>query len=328
MKLHIRELKSRGAALAERNRDGTRRLVLLYCGVIAVLSLGSSGLNLFLNDQISGTGGLGGLGMRSVLQTIQEFLTYVNMFFTPFWSAGFLMAMVNLVQGREPRNRDLAAGFRRFGRILAYIAFQFLVTLALLIAAVNVGATLFALTPMGERYAEAMGPILSDPNIVSAEGLINWELLPMDTFMGATMPVIAVCLAIFAVLYIFLSYCFRLTMYLILTQPIGAVRAHFLSMQLMRGHKWQMCKLDLSWWWYYLLLFAASVVAYLDVILELLGIGVPVNPMVLFFATLAVYCVLFTALSLWKKCEVDASYALAYEAITCPEPAEVPAGME
>ena len=91
----------------------------------------------------------------------------------------------------------------------------------------------------------------------------------------------------------------------------------------MRGHKWQMLKLDLSWWWYYLLLTAASVVAYLDMILELLGITVPVDPMVMFFATLAVYCVLFTALSLWKKCEVDASYAMAFESIACPEEAAV-----
>lgn len=326
MKLNIRGLKSRGVALAEANRDSTRSLVLLYCGVLAVLTLGSSGLNIFLNDQISGTGGLGGLGMRSVLQTAQEMLTYVNMAFTPFWSAGFLWAMVNMVRGMAPEKAHLVAGFRRFGRILAYIAVQFLLMLALLVAAINLGVTLYALSPMGEGYAEAMGPILTDPNVISAEGVVNWELLPMDAFMSATLPVIGVCLVIFAVLYIFVSYNVRLALYLIMTREVGGVQAHFLSMRLMRGCKWQMLKLDLSWWWYYLLLGAASAVAYLDVILDLLGIAVPVDPTVMFFATLAAYCVLFTALSLWKKCGVDASYALAYEAIACPE--EVPAEME
>lgn len=328
MKLNIRELKSRGASLAEANRDGTRSLVLLYCGVIAALTLGSSGLNVFLNDRIGGTGGLGGLGMRSVLQTVQEMLTYGNAIFTPFWSAGFLGAMIAMVRGREPEKRHLTAGFRRFGRILAYIAVQFLVLVALLVAAVNLGVTIFSLTPLGAEYAEVMGPVLSDPNIISAEGVVNWELLPMDTFMSATMPVIGVCLAVFAVLYIFVSYNTRLAMYLIMTQDVSAVRAHFLSMRLMRGRKWQILKLDLSWWWYYLLLAGASVVAYLDVILGLLGISVPVDPMVMFFATLAVYCVLFSALSLWKKCQVDASYVLAYEAIACPETEEAAAEME
>lgn len=321
MKWNIRELKSRSAALAEANRDGTRSLVLLYCGVIAALTLGSSGLNLFLNDRISGTGGLDGLGMRSVLQTIQELLTYVNLVFTPVWSAGFLAAMIHLVRGGKPEKRHMAQGLRRFGRILGCIAVQFLVMMVLLVVAVNVGANLFALTPMGGRYAEAMTPILTDPNIVSADGLVNWELLPMDTFLRATLPVLVVCLAIFAVLYIFVSYGFRMTMYLIMTQPIGAIRAHFVSMRLMRGHKWQMLKLDLSWWWYYLLLTAASVVGYLDLILELLGIRVPLDPTVMFFLTLAAYCVLFTALSLWKKCQVDVGYAMVYEAIAHPEEA-------
>ena len=80
MKLNIRELKSRADNLAEANREGTRSLVLLYCGVLAVLTLGSSGLNLYLNDQISGTGGLSGIGLRSVLSTAQSVLQLVQLF--------------------------------------------------------------------------------------------------------------------------------------------------------------------------------------------------------------------------------------------------------
>lgn len=322
MKLNIRQLKGRGAALADGNRDRTRGLVLLYCGVIAALTLVSSGLNLFLNDRISGTGGLDGLGLRSALQTAQELLTYVNLVFEPFWSAGFLAAMIAMVRGREPEKYHLAEGFRRFGKILAYIAVQFLVAVALMVIAANLGATIFSLTPMGAQYAEVMGPVLSAPGLISAEGVVNWELMPMDIFLEATAPVILVILAIFALLYSCVSYCFRLTVYLIMTQPISAVRAYFLSTRLMRGHKWQMLKMDLSFWWYYLLRGAASVVAYLDVILSLLGIPVPIDPMVMFFGTLAAYCVLFTVLCLWKKCPVDASYVLAFEAIANPEPVE------
>lgn len=330
MKWNIRELKSRSAALVEEKRDSTRSLVLLYCGVVAAIMLGTSGLNVFLNNRIDGTGGLGGLGTRSVLQTIQEILTYGNLFFTPFWSMGFLSAMIALTKGMTPWKRHMKVGFRYPGKILTYICVQFLVTVMLMVVSVNVGVTLYSLTPMGAEYADVMGPILSDPGIISPEGVVNWELLPVDTFMSATMPVMAVCLVIFAALYIFVSYCFRLTMYLILdmTSSFSTVRLFFLSARLMRGHKWQMLKLDLSWWWYYLLLSVASVVAYLDVILGLLGISVPVDPMVMFFATVAAYCVLFTALSLWKKCQVDASYVLAFESIAAAAQVEVPAQAE
>lgn len=259
--------------------------------------------------------------MRTVLQSVQEILTYANLIFTPFWAMGFLSAMIGLADGMTPWKWHMKLGFRYPGKVLAYVAVQFLVTVMLLVVSVNVGVTVYALTPLGAEYAEVMSPILSDPNIISAEGVVNWELLPMDTFMSATMPVMGVCLAIFAVLYLFVSYSFRLTMYLILRCPVstGVVRLFFLSMRLMRGHKWQMLKLDLSWWWYHLLLGGASVVAYLDVILGLVGIAVPVDPMVMFFATLAAYCALFTAISLWKKGEVDISYVLAYREIVGDE---------
>ena len=322
MNWNIRELKRRGAELAGDARESTRGLVLLYCGVLAVLTLGSSGLNLFLDDRISGTGGLGGLGMRSVLQTVQEVLSYVNLLFGPFWSMGFLAAMLAMVRGSAPEKRHLTAGFRRFGRVLASIAFRFVLGLGLMVAAVNLGTTIFALTPMGTKYAETIAPILSDPAIFTPEGVVNWDLLPMDTFLRATMPVLLVCLAVFFLLYTYISYCFRMADYLILTTSIGAIRAHFVSARLLRGHKRQLLKLDLSFWWYYLLLAAVTVVGYLDLVLGLLGIAVPIDPMVMFFGTLAAYCVLFTALSLWKKCQVDAAYVLAFESIADPQQEE------
>lgn len=323
MKWNIRELKSRGAALAAANRDSARTLVLLYCGVIAALTLGSSGLNLYLNEQISGTGGLDGLGLRSMLQTVQELLTYVNLIFDPFWSAGFLAAMIAMVRGGTPDRSHMTAGLSRFGKILAYIAVQFLLAVALLVASVYVGTTIYSVSPMGAEYERVLGPLLMDPNVVTPEGVVNWELLPVDLLLRYTMPIMLVCMAVFALLYILLSYRFRLAVYLILTRNEGAVRAHFLSAQLMRGHKWQMLRLDLSWWWYYLLLGAASVVAYLDMMLEMLEIPLPMDPTVMFFVTLGAYCVLFTAICLWKKCQVDASYALVFESIASPEPEEV-----
>lgn len=322
MNWNIRELKARAAALAAENRSAVRRLVLLYCGVVAALTLGSSGLNLYLDSQIGGTGGLTGLGTRSVLQTIQELLSYVNMYFGPFWSAGFLAAMIGMVRGRAPENRDLTEGFRRFFRILGHLAFRFLVVVLLGTVSMNLGAVLFIASPLGSGFTEAMEPILTDPNLFLADGSINMDLIPQDLLIRSGLPLTLIILAVFCLLYLYLGYHFRLSMYLVMDRPIGAVAAHFLSVRLMRGHKWQMLKMDLSYWWYYLLMLVIGVVGYLDVILSLLGLPLPMDPTVMFFLTLGAYCVLNMGLSLWQKARVDASYVLAYEHIANPEPVQ------
>ena len=320
MNLHNRELRARAAELAAEYREPARRLVLLYCGVLAVLTLGSSGLNLVLETRIDTTGGLDGIGMRSILETIQQILSYINQFFGPFWSAGFLTAMIAMVRGREPQVRDLTNGFRRAFRVLFHVAFEATAAFMLLVAVINLSSLLFLLSPMGAEFNELMAPLLTDPNLITAEGLLNEALISYQELSRFLLPMLVLTAAIYLPLYTLMAYSFRLSLYLVMDRKIGAIPAHFLSMRLMRGHKWQLCKLDLSWWWYYLLGAACWVVGYLDLLLGMLGIPLPMNATVMFFVTLAAYCVLFTLLSLWKKCEVDASYVLFYENVMPPEP--------
>lgn len=320
MNVHNRELRARAAALAAEYRGSVRRLVLLYCIVLAALTLGSSGLNLVLESRIDTTGGLDGIGMRSILETIQQILSYLNQFFGPFWSAGFLTAMIAMVRGREPQVRDLTNGFRRAFRVLFHVAFEATAAFMLLVAVVNLSSLLFLLSPMGARFNELMAPLLTDPNLLTAEGLLNEALISYQELSRLLLPMLVLTAAIYLPLYTLMAYSFRLSLYLVMDRNIGAIPAHFLSIRLMRGHKWQLCKLDLSWWWYYLLGAACWVVGYLDLLLGLLGIPLPMNATVMFFVTLAAYCVLFTLLSLWKKCEVDASYVLFYENVMPPEP--------
>ena len=321
--LNTRELKARGAAAAGRFRRETAILVAVYCGVIALLSLGSNGLNLYLDSRIQETGGLSGLGLRSILQTIQQVLSYVNLFFGPFWAAGFLYAMLGMVRGDEPGLGDLTAGFRRFGRILGGLAFEFLTVIALIIAAVNLSSILYSLTSAGQELTAMLEPLMADPNFITAEGVVNLELLPVDELYRAVLPMMALTAVILVPVFIWLGYGFRMATYLMMERPIGGVRAHFESLRLMRGHKRQMLRLDLRFWWYHLLGAAIAMVGYLDVILGLLGVQVSIDPMVMFFGTLVAGLALQTGLYLWKKCEVDAAYVLAYEQIAYPEPVEV-----
>ena len=322
-KLDTRQLQRRGAELARAHRRECSRLVLLYCGVIAAISLGSNGLHLLLDSRMGSTGGLGGLGLRSLLQTGQEILAFVNLFFGPFWSAGFLLAMIRLARGQGVELGDMTGGFRRFGRMLGFLAFEFLTVVVLLMATMNLAGLVFSFSPLGTKFAELMGPALNDPNLFTAEGAVNLELVPMEALEMAALPMAVMTAAIFLPVYIWVSYGFRMSLYLLMDRPVGGVRAHFESLRLMRGRKWQLFKLDLRFWWYHGLGLLILGVGYLDVILGLLGLPMPMDETVMFFLTLAVYCGLQLLLSLWKKCEVDGAYVLAYEQIANPEPVEI-----
>ena len=173
------------------------------------------------------------------------------------------------------------------------------------------------MTPTGMRFAQLMQQLASDPGFIT--GNINLEQLPLEGLQEGLFWLLGLTMVLFLPVYIRISYSFRMATYLMVERPIGGFQAHFESMRLMRGHKWQIFKMDLSYWWYYVLGVVISVVGYLDVVLGLAGVTVPVDEMVMFFGTLVVYFVLLTGLYLWKKCDVDAAYVLAFEEIAYPE---------
>ena len=322
-KLDTRRLQRRGAELAGMHRRECRRLVLVYSGVLAAIALGSNGLNLLLDSQMGSTGGLGGLGLRSWLQTGQQILNLVNLFFGPFWSAGFLVAMLHMVRGETPMPGHLTGGFRRPGRMLGFMAFEFLTVIMLLMSATYLAGMIFAFSPLGSRFAELMGPVMNDPNLISPEGVVNAELIPVEALEMAALPMSVLLAVIFLPAYIWLCYGFRMAMYLLMDTPVGGVRAHFDSLRLMRGRKWQLFKLDLRFWWYHLLGALILGVGYLDMILGMLGLPLPMDETAMFFLTLAASCLLQYLLYRWKKCDIDATYVLAYEQIAYPDQLEI-----
>ncbi len=320
--LNFTDLHTQAQTRLEPQTGQARKLVVLYTGLIALLALGINALHLVLDSQISGTGGLGGLGTRSMLQTIQEILTYVNLLYGPFWSAGFLFAMLNVVRGAQIAPGNLLEGFRRLGRILGGLGYLFVRLLLLGFLVTNLTVLIFAFTPLSNDFAQAMGPALTDPNLFLADGTLNLELIPPGALNDASPVILVIFLALFLPCFLHMRYSYRMASYLMMSEErMGGAQAHVISKHLMRGHKWQMVKLDLHFWWYYLLGALISAVAYLDYILKSFGVALPLGDTFWFFATMVVYCGLLLLLNLWKKPQVDATYVAAYEAIA--HPAEV-----
>ena len=284
------------------------RLVLIHTGVLLSLSILASALNLFLNDQISTTGGLSGLGTRSILQSLQTFLQYGTTLFSPFWQAGFTLAVLHNARGVAPSEKDLLGGFRRWGAVLSLQLFTMVLLFGAAIACAYLAAIIFALTPFSEPLAQVLEPML-------ASGTLDMSALPSDTLLEAYIPMLLIYLAVLLPLVMYLTLSLRLSEYLILDQKMGGFLAVHFSMAAMRGKRLKMLKLDLSFWWYYLVELLLTIVCYLDVILPLLGVTLPFNETIAFFAAQVLYAVLELAFHLWKKPYHDTTYALAYQEI-------------
>ena len=280
------------------------RLVLIHTGVLLLLSILGSAINLYLDSQISGTGGLSGLGTRSVLQSLQTFLQYGTTLFTPFWQAGFTIAMLHIADGKPASEKDLLGGFRRWTAVLSLQLFTMMLLFGVAIACGYLAATIFALTPFSEPLALAIEPML-------ASGTLDMSAISTDVLLDAYIPLLVIYLLILLPLVLYFTLSLRLSNYLILDQRMGGFMAIHFSMAAMRGKRLKVLKLDLSFWWYYLAEVLLTIVCYLDIILPFLGITLPFNETVAFFAALVLYAALELAFHLWKKPYHDTAYALA-----------------
>lgn len=316
VELNPKELKNEARQRLSSTGCDHRKIVLIYSGVTVALMLASGLIQLYLDRQISGTGGLGGLGMRSILQTVESVLDYVNMFFGPFWSAGILSVVIGIVQGDQPQPGNLLDGFRRFGRLLSYLLLETCITVLVATAVCYLSSYVFMFTSWGSTFSEALAPLVENGTLLAAEGTVNMAAIPADTLLSAAIPMCLIFLVLFIPVYAFISYSMRMGRFLLMAdQRFRSFSALAYSIQYMKGHKLKMLKLDLSYWWYYLLVGAASVVGYLDVILSEVGIALPFSTETAYMVTLVLYGVLTIALDLWMRMQVDTTFVLAFQKI-------------
>ncbi len=311
-----RTLKSTALRLLGAAEYDPRRLVLLHTGAALLLSLLVTTADFLLSRAISGTAGLGGLGTRSVLRTLQSCLLLSQLAVLPFWQAGYQWASLRLARGSTPYPRDLLTGFRLFFPLLRLLGAQAAVYLVVAMVAGYLGAFLFLLTPYASPLLEAALPLMqggADPQALYPvlEGLLQEMSLPM-TVCG---------MLLFVPLAAPFFYHFRMAAYVLLEQPErGALRAMGASWKIMRGSCLPLLRLDLQLLWYPLLELLITAVCYGDQLLPLLGISLPLSEAAGFFLFFAASLVLQLGLSLWQQNRVSVTYALFYTALDTPQP--------
>lgn len=303
-----------------RSAPNRGKLILLFAGVAAGLSLAAGIVSMLLDSQIAGAGGLAGLRLRSTLSTVQAMLNIVILAFIPFWNLGYTSVALKLGRGEAASETDLLDGLRRFGPALRLMLLRLVVSFAVGFAAVQVASIAFSMTPWAVPFYQQLDNAgLMDPSGVMDEAT-------MAALLPTMIPLWILIVALLVAAMIPVSYRLRLSELCLMDDPqCGALLAMFQSNRMMKGNCMALFRLDLHFWWYYLAQVLVTALCYGDVLLPLLGIQLPFSPEVSF---LLFYVLAQGAqILLYWRCRnlVECTYVGAYDILrTAPEPQPQP----
>ena len=297
--------------------DKPGRVILIHTGAILLISLLLTAADFLLNRQISTTGGLSGMGMRSILTTIQSMLRLTQAVLLPFWQIGYTYYTLQVAQGKPAGSSNLTEGFRRFGPVLRLKMLMAGMAVLLIFASTYISSMLFMLTPwaapMMQRMEELMASPMDDQAFLEAIVAMAEDI---------TVPVMVIFSLCFLAGSIFLFFRFRLAELWLMNHPQGgALAALRESRELMRGNQKAMFRIDLNFWWFYLLEVLVTVLCYGDVVLGTMGVEMTTDAFGSYILFYVLYLCAQLALYWWKRSEVAVTYAHAYLTL-CPEPVE------
>ncbi len=313
MDIHNRHGLKAAASDALRNAPNQKRLILIWAGVGTALPLLISVLSYVLEHQIADTGGLSGIGLRSVLSTIQSLLSLSSSVLLPFWTYGYIAVTLHFAHKKSVSDSGLLEGFRRFGPILRLLLLEILLCAIICIICIEVVSTIISFTPMSAPVYE----VLENSQQMLLSGVIDESIL--DSIIEAMLPIFMVCGMVCAIVLIPVTYRLRLAALCMMDTPgCSALQAIGKSMRLMRRNCFALFRLDLSFWWFYLVKLLVSVLCYGDVILPMLGITLPFSYGVSFFGFYIAALVVQFFLLYFSNNQVQTTYALFYDTLSTP----------
>lgn len=322
-----------GAALTEDARhlsrgNEKRTLAAIYGGVLVGAALAITLAQILLERGIGNTGGLSGLGMRSVLQTIGTVLHGANTVLTPFWNLGFLFAALLWARGSAVKPQDLLTGFRRFGPYLRLLILRAITAIAGGAFCVYLSSALYMLTPWSATVMDFAQSVNMD---MEAAGTMvaQMDAAQIDAMLISMIPMLAIWFVLCLAVVVPMLYRFRMAEFVILDdRRMGGLAAMLLSARMLRKRRWKLFLLDLRFWWYYGLQVLCLSISFADLWLPVLGVVLPGG----LGTTMGLYLVYLAGLVLihtFLSPRVQTAYALAYEKLrqmdpVMPKPHPVP----
>lgn len=301
--------------LAKANKPG--RVILIHTGATLLFSLLLTGADYFLDQQIGLTGGLSGMGTRSILATIQSVLRLLQIVVLPFWQIGYTYYTLQVARGQAGGPSDLLEGFRRFGPVLRLKLLIAGMATILFFASTYASSILFTLTPWA-------APMMQKMESLMAGGLDETALMEAMASMtaDAIVPITILAGLCFLAGGIFLFFRFRLAELWLMDHPQGGALAALRNSRMaMQGNFKAMFRIDLSFWWFYALDLLVTVLCYGDLILDAVGLEMTTDAFGHYLLFFSLYAWAQMALYWWKRNEVSVTYARAYTEL-CPAPME------
>ncbi len=305
-----RAMKQEAAdALSQASYD-PRKLVLIHSGVTVGVALLLTVLNFVFKRQIDMNGGLAGLGMRTVLGTIQSVLQFASSVLMPFWQIGFVYTTLRLARRKTADPRSLTEGFRHIFPVLTLMVLESVVISGVGFLCAYIASIIFMLTPSAVSLTEVLKPMMTgsvlNPAVLDEAGL--------KLIMGDMVPFLVIFGVLFVAAMIPIFYRFRMAQFLLMdaSKPRG-FGALVGSCRMMRGNCMDLFRVDLSFWWYYGLHLLILAIGHCDLWLPLLGVELPFDKDVSFFLFYILYAVLQMGLLLWAKAQVDTTYGVVYD---------------
>lgn len=304
--LNPRSLREEATRALIRGRE-PKKLILAFAGISTFLSLALTLGDLWLENQISGTGGLGNLGTRAVFSTVQMLFPVICTILTMCAEFGYLSGMMRVARGQYADHTDLKTGFEKIWPLLRLTILQYLVILAVGILSFQVGSIVLSLTPWAGPMLELMASVSTmDPSAI--------DETVFHALMQVAIPMYVILIILFLIALVPVLFRLRMAMFCLLDDPNGrALAAIRSSSKMMRRKFLPMLKVDLSLWVYYVLIALTPVVIYSDLILSLMGIALPLDPLVL---SLLVYGLGLGANFLVQvalRNRVEITYLIAYD---------------
>lgn len=317
-----KQLQSDAKASLQHFGSSAGKLILIYAGVSMGVSMLLTLITYALDLAIDGTAGLSDISTIALLETVQTFLRLLQTLAAPFWSMGYLYAIMQTARQESADTVNLLAGFRHFGPVLRTTMLRLAIYFALAMVGVQLAGFVYMLTPAAQDLLAVTEELLQGTDVPDYNALLENE-----AYMAAMMPAIPI-MTIGALLPIIpLFYRMRLMDYVLMDQPrYGAFYAFGRSMRLTRKKCFAIFKMDLRFWWFYLLELLSLAICFCDVLLPLVGIALPMEPAVAALIFYAVGLLCQFGLYLWKQNQVSTTYALLYDAIRtesipAPQPA-------
>ena len=309
--MNIPHLKQTAAARLEQAQQ-EKKIVLIYSGLAIGSAVLVTAVNYLLGLQISQSGGLGNMGTRAMLSSLQTMLPLIQSVALMCLDVGYIAAMLRIARGQYASPQTLRLGFDRLWVLLRCSLIQGMLYGGLAFGSIYATTFVYMMSPMSASLMEILLPVVSEASVINPNIVLDEAVYQQLT--QAITPVLILSAVVFLALSVPLFYRYRLANYLIIDRPaIGAVAALRESRNIMRGNKRALAKLDLSFWWFYLASFGATALGNADSWLSRLGVQLPFSGEVGYYIFLVLYWSATFAIYFFLRNRVEVAYGLAYD---------------